>query len=135
MFQEDISKLRGKIEKAKKPAEKISNGDDILNEEINDYKVSLNSALEAESGIEASGCWLRVYNHMCWMAPLNTEMYTPSVYLILQMRTIPFKVSLLTNPRCTNINWALKFFVCVWLLTDILHPHSCLYAKYEVIAG
>ena len=39
MFQEDISKLRGKIEKAKKPAEKISNGDDILNEEINDYKV------------------------------------------------------------------------------------------------
>jgi len=65
VFQEDISKLRGKIEKAKKPAEKISNGDDILNEEINDYKVSLNSALEAESGIEASGCWLRVYNHMC----------------------------------------------------------------------
>lgn len=40
MFQEDISKLRRKIEKAKKPAEKISNGDDILNEEINDYKVS-----------------------------------------------------------------------------------------------
>lgn len=39
MFQEDISKLRRKIEKAKKPAEKISNGDDILNEEINDYKV------------------------------------------------------------------------------------------------
>lgn len=39
MFQEDISKLRIKIEKAKKPAEKISNGDDILNEEINDYKV------------------------------------------------------------------------------------------------
>lgn len=38
-FQEDISKLRRKIEKAKKPAEKISNGDDILNEEINDYKV------------------------------------------------------------------------------------------------
>lgn len=41
MFQEDISKLRRKIEKAKKPAEKISNGDDILNEEINDYKVSV----------------------------------------------------------------------------------------------
>lgn len=40
-FQEDISKLRRKIEKAKKPAEKISNGDDILNEEINDYKVGL----------------------------------------------------------------------------------------------
>lgn len=39
LFQEDISKLRRKIEKAKKPAEKISNGDDILNEEINDYKV------------------------------------------------------------------------------------------------
>ncbi|XP_029297953.1 LOW QUALITY PROTEIN: E3 ubiquitin-protein ligase BRE1A [Cottoperca gobio] len=39
--QEDISKLRGKIEKAKKPAEKISNGDDILNEEINDYKARL----------------------------------------------------------------------------------------------
>lgn len=39
MLQEDISKLRRKIEKAKKPAEKISNGDDILNEEINDYKV------------------------------------------------------------------------------------------------
>ena len=39
VFQEDISKLRGKIEKAKKPAEKISNGDDILNEEISDYKV------------------------------------------------------------------------------------------------
>lgn len=39
VFQEDISKLRRKIEKAKKPAEKISNGDDILNEEINDYKV------------------------------------------------------------------------------------------------
>jgi len=37
--QEDISKLRRKIEKAKKPAEKISNGDDILNEEINEYKV------------------------------------------------------------------------------------------------
>lgn len=31
--------MRRKIEKAKKPAEKISNGDDILNEEINDYKV------------------------------------------------------------------------------------------------
>lgn len=39
--QEDISKLRRKIEKAKKPAEKISNGDDILNEEINEYKVCL----------------------------------------------------------------------------------------------
>ncbi|KAL3044890.1 hypothetical protein OYC64_013209 [Pagothenia borchgrevinki] len=39
--QEDISKLRGKIEKAKKPAEKISNGDDILNEEISDYKARL----------------------------------------------------------------------------------------------
>lgn len=39
VFQEDISKLRRKIEKAKKPAEKISNGDEILNEEINDYKV------------------------------------------------------------------------------------------------
>lgn len=40
VFQEDISKLRSKIEKAKKPAEKISNGDDILNEEISDYKVN-----------------------------------------------------------------------------------------------
>uniref|UniRef100_A0A672J495 E3 ubiquitin protein ligase n=1 Tax=Salarias fasciatus TaxID=181472 RepID=A0A672J495_SALFA len=39
--QEDISKLRRKIEKAKKPAEKISNGDEILNEEINDYKARL----------------------------------------------------------------------------------------------
>lgn len=39
--QEDISKLRRKIEKAKKPAEKISNGDDILNEEINEYKARL----------------------------------------------------------------------------------------------
>ncbi|CDQ71464.1 unnamed protein product [Oncorhynchus mykiss] len=37
--QEDISKLRRKIEKAKKPAETVRNGDDILNEEINDYKV------------------------------------------------------------------------------------------------
>lgn len=40
VFQEDISKLRRKIEKAKKPAEKISNGDDILNEEISEYKVT-----------------------------------------------------------------------------------------------
>lgn len=40
LFQEDISKLRRKIEKAKKPAEKISNGDEILNEEISEYKVS-----------------------------------------------------------------------------------------------
>ena len=39
VFQEDISKLRRKIEKAKKPAETVLNGDDILNEEINDYKV------------------------------------------------------------------------------------------------
>lgn len=39
VFQEDISKLRRKIEKAKKPAETVRNGDDILNEEINDYKV------------------------------------------------------------------------------------------------
>lgn len=39
VFQEDISKLRRKIEKAKKPQEKISNGDEILNEEINEYKV------------------------------------------------------------------------------------------------
>ncbi|XP_061786627.1 E3 ubiquitin-protein ligase BRE1A [Nerophis lumbriciformis] len=39
--QEDISKLRRKIEKAKKPAEKISNGDDLLNEEISDYKARL----------------------------------------------------------------------------------------------
>uniref|UniRef100_A0A3P9N1X3 E3 ubiquitin protein ligase n=1 Tax=Poecilia reticulata TaxID=8081 RepID=A0A3P9N1X3_POERE len=39
--QEDISKLRRKIEKAKKPAEKISNGDEILNEEINEYKARL----------------------------------------------------------------------------------------------
>ncbi|XP_072295691.1 E3 ubiquitin-protein ligase BRE1A [Eucyclogobius newberryi] len=39
--QEDISKLRRKIEKAKKPDEKISNGDDILNEEINEYKARL----------------------------------------------------------------------------------------------
>ncbi|KAM9376273.1 E3 ubiquitin-protein ligase BRE1A isoform 1-T1 [Pholidichthys leucotaenia] len=39
--QEDISKLRRKIEKAKKPAEKISNGDEILNQEINEYKARL----------------------------------------------------------------------------------------------
>ncbi|XP_029517664.1 E3 ubiquitin-protein ligase BRE1A-like isoform X3 [Oncorhynchus nerka] len=39
--QEDISKLRRKIEKAKKPAETVRNGDDILNEEINDYKARL----------------------------------------------------------------------------------------------
>ncbi|XP_020357828.1 E3 ubiquitin-protein ligase BRE1A isoform X1 [Oncorhynchus kisutch] len=39
--QEDISKLRRKIEKAKKPAETVLNGDDILNEEINDYKARL----------------------------------------------------------------------------------------------
>uniref|UniRef100_A0A8C1D854 E3 ubiquitin protein ligase n=1 Tax=Cyprinus carpio carpio TaxID=630221 RepID=A0A8C1D854_CYPCA len=39
--QEDISKLRRKIEKAKKPAENIRNGDEILNEEINDYKARL----------------------------------------------------------------------------------------------
>uniref|UniRef100_A0A8C1Y9Y0 E3 ubiquitin protein ligase n=1 Tax=Cyprinus carpio TaxID=7962 RepID=A0A8C1Y9Y0_CYPCA len=38
---EDISKLRRKIEKAKKPAENIRNGDEILNEEINDYKARL----------------------------------------------------------------------------------------------
>uniref|UniRef100_A0A4W5KPN8 E3 ubiquitin protein ligase n=1 Tax=Hucho hucho TaxID=62062 RepID=A0A4W5KPN8_9TELE len=41
VFQEDISKLRRKIEKAKKPAETVRNGDDILNEEINDYKARL----------------------------------------------------------------------------------------------
>lgn len=46
VFQEDISKLRRKIEKAKKPAEKISNGDDILNEEISEYKVSSDGALD-----------------------------------------------------------------------------------------
>uniref|UniRef100_A0A672JV59 E3 ubiquitin protein ligase n=1 Tax=Sinocyclocheilus grahami TaxID=75366 RepID=A0A672JV59_SINGR len=39
--QEDISKLRRKIEKTKKPAENIRNGDEILNEEINDYKARL----------------------------------------------------------------------------------------------
>ncbi|KTF87792.1 hypothetical protein cypCar_00030605 [Cyprinus carpio] len=39
--KEDISKLRRKIEKAKKPAENIRNGDEILNEEINDYKARL----------------------------------------------------------------------------------------------
>ena len=49
MFQEDISKLRRKIEKAKKPAEKISNGDDILNEEINDYKVGFHDSEYSEN--------------------------------------------------------------------------------------
>lgn len=39
LHQEDISKLRRKIEKAKKPAESMRNGDEILNEEINEYKV------------------------------------------------------------------------------------------------
>ncbi|XP_051513558.1 E3 ubiquitin-protein ligase BRE1A-like isoform X2 [Myxocyprinus asiaticus] len=39
--QEDISKLRRKIEKTKKPAENIRNGDEILNEEINEYKARL----------------------------------------------------------------------------------------------
>ncbi|KAF4094192.1 hypothetical protein AMELA_G00010670 [Ameiurus melas] len=39
--QEDISKLRRKIEKAKKPAESMRNGDEILNEEINEYKARL----------------------------------------------------------------------------------------------
>uniref|UniRef100_A0A8B9JF95 E3 ubiquitin protein ligase n=1 Tax=Astyanax mexicanus TaxID=7994 RepID=A0A8B9JF95_ASTMX len=38
---QDISKLRRKIEKAKKPAENIRNGDEILNEEINEYKARL----------------------------------------------------------------------------------------------
>ncbi|XP_069047442.1 E3 ubiquitin-protein ligase BRE1A [Lepisosteus oculatus] len=38
--QEDISKLRRKLEKAKKP-ENIPNCDEILNEEINDYKARL----------------------------------------------------------------------------------------------
>lgn len=46
VFQEDISKLRGKIEKAKKPAEKISNGDDILNEEISEYKVGFHQLIQ-----------------------------------------------------------------------------------------
>uniref|UniRef100_A0A8C7PBE9 E3 ubiquitin protein ligase n=1 Tax=Oncorhynchus mykiss TaxID=8022 RepID=A0A8C7PBE9_ONCMY len=41
LLSEDISKLRRKIEKAKKPAETVRNGDDILNEEINDYKARL----------------------------------------------------------------------------------------------
>lgn len=49
VFQEDISKLRRKIEKAKKPAEKISNGDDILNEEINDYKVGFHDSEYSEN--------------------------------------------------------------------------------------
>uniref|UniRef100_A0AAR2LUI5 E3 ubiquitin protein ligase n=1 Tax=Pygocentrus nattereri TaxID=42514 RepID=A0AAR2LUI5_PYGNA len=39
--QEDISKLRRKIEKAKKPAENIRNGDEILNQEIIEYKARL----------------------------------------------------------------------------------------------
>ncbi|XP_062856961.1 E3 ubiquitin-protein ligase BRE1A [Trichomycterus rosablanca] len=39
--QEDISKLRRKIETAKKPAESMRNGDEILNEEINEYKARL----------------------------------------------------------------------------------------------
>ncbi|KAJ8262514.1 hypothetical protein GJAV_G00167300 [Gymnothorax javanicus] len=39
--QEDISKLRRKLEKAKKPAENIPNCDEILNEEIKDYKARL----------------------------------------------------------------------------------------------
>ncbi|KAG5263958.1 hypothetical protein AALO_G00270530 [Alosa alosa] len=38
--QEDICKLRRKVEKAKKPAD-IPSGDEILNEEINDYKARL----------------------------------------------------------------------------------------------
>lgn len=80
VFQEDISKLRRKIEKAKKPAEKISNGDDILNEEINDYKVGfcepqyieyfLSSLIlfqesqGAESVTEQQhGCWLGFKTH------------------------------------------------------------------------
>ncbi|KAK2839000.1 hypothetical protein Q7C36_013814 [Tachysurus vachellii] len=39
--QEDISKLRRKIENVKKPAESIRNGDEILNAEINEYKARL----------------------------------------------------------------------------------------------
>ncbi|KAL6479906.1 hypothetical protein MHYP_G00109390 [Metynnis hypsauchen] len=39
--EEDISKLRRKIEKAKKPAENIRNGDEILNQEIIEYKARL----------------------------------------------------------------------------------------------
>lgn len=54
--------MRRKIEKAKKPAEKISNGDDILNEEINEYKVRFwfkcNVLLMCD-------CWLNTYIHMC----------------------------------------------------------------------
>ncbi|XP_031442994.1 E3 ubiquitin-protein ligase BRE1A isoform X2 [Clupea harengus] len=38
--QEDICKLRRKLEKAKKPAD-IPSGDEIMNEEINDYKARL----------------------------------------------------------------------------------------------
>lgn len=51
MFQEDISKLRRKIEKAKKPAEKISNGDEILNEEINEYKVGFDDCRRCENSM------------------------------------------------------------------------------------
>lgn len=40
VLQEDICKLRRKLEKSKKPAD-IPSGDEILNEEINDYKVML----------------------------------------------------------------------------------------------
>ncbi|TSV81476.1 E3 ubiquitin-protein ligase BRE1A [Bagarius yarrelli] len=39
--EEDISKLRRKIENVKKPAESIRNGDEILNAEINEYKARL----------------------------------------------------------------------------------------------
>ncbi|XP_027010546.1 E3 ubiquitin-protein ligase BRE1A isoform X2 [Tachysurus fulvidraco] len=39
--QEDISKLRRKIENVKKPAESTRNGDEILNAEINEYKARL----------------------------------------------------------------------------------------------
>lgn len=43
VLQEDICKLRRKLEKSKKPAD-IPSGDEILNEEINDYKVMLSQS-------------------------------------------------------------------------------------------
>lgn len=57
VFQEDISKLRRKIEKAKKPAEKISNGDEILNEEINEYKVRTRGIKNRKLTFITILCW------------------------------------------------------------------------------
>ena len=103
VFQEDISKLRRKIEKAKKPAENVRNGDEILNEEINEYKVCVNNVCVCVDTCVCACVPACVYVHTCKLSILGKNALASLAYNPFPNVCILPHSHTHTPPLCTRL--------------------------------